>query len=117
MKEIINKIKNDKILFWGFSISLFLIIFNLFYLFLYYQKLPPLIPLFNQLPWGEPRLAELHLIFIPALISFLILIINFIISMNYYSRIPLIARIFCITSSLVSFLAVLFIIRTIQLII
>lgn len=116
MKEIFKIVLGDRILLIGFLISFILIILTLIYILIFYKNLPPFVPLFNQLPWGETKLGEKYQIFIPLLITFLIAIINCFLSFAFYKRIPLISRIFCITSSFVSFLTFLFIIRTIHLI-
>lgn len=117
MKEIIDIAKKDKIIFYGFLVSLILMLLNIIYIFVSYSKLPPFIPLFNQLPWGDLRLGTKEQIFIPFLISLFIMFINYLLAAVFYEKMPLISRHFCVTSTLISALTFLFIIRTIQLII
>ncbi len=115
MKGYINQIKSDKIMLFGFSIGIFLIIISLIFILLTYSKLPPFIPLFNQMPWGEGRLGGLIEIFIPLVIALVIFLINISLASLFYLKIPLISRILCVTSLLVSIFMTLLTIRTIQL--
>lgn len=114
MNALFENIKEDKLLERGFLLNFFIIVISLLYILLYFKNLPPFIPIFNQLPWGEQRIAETIWIFLLPVISFLILGINLISSSMFYKKNPLIARLFSVTSFLVSTLAFLFIVRTIH---
>ncbi|MBI2621125.1 MAG: hypothetical protein HYW63_00570 [Candidatus Levybacteria bacterium] len=116
MKEYFNFIKDDRLVWRIFILTFILIVTTFIYVIINYSKLPPLLPVFNQLPWGEKRLSEAPGIFIPVVIVFIIFIVNLALSAFTYSKSPLIARILAITSFLTSLLAFLFLIRTIQLI-
>ena len=116
MKEYINIIKSDKILRLSLLISLILILTNIVYILLVYRSLPRYIPLYNQLPWGEDRLGTTSQIFLPPMISAIILIFNSIVIVQIYKKIPLISRIMSITTLLVCMLALIFIFRTTQLV-
>lgn len=115
MNAFFRDIKADRILYAGFLISAILIVLAITVTLLFYRSLPPFIPLYNQLPWGESRLGTRIEIFIPSLIGILIFGANITLPPLLYSRIPLVTRIFSITSLLVSLLLLLFIIRLIQL--
>lgn len=117
MKKFYKEIKSDKILFLAFLGGIILISLNLFYILFSYKNLPPLVPLFNQLPWGKARLGFKEQIFLPLVISFLILVGNIFFSSILYKKSALLARMLAITSLLVCFFAFLFVIRTIQLIV
>lgn len=116
MKEIFKTIREDKIAERSFFIGFAIIILGIFYIAFYYQNLPPYLPLFNQLPWGEQRLSKTIGIFIPPLIAFLILILNFFFSSVIYKKTPLLSRILAITSFLIAVLTFLFVIRTVQIV-
>lgn len=116
MKKYFKNLKQDRLIRWLFIISLLLLIITLVTIIISYSKLPPLIPLYNQLPWGESRLSSTIGIFIPLIFSLSILIINFILSAVSYSLSPLISRVFSITTFLISLITFLFTIRTILLI-
>jgi len=76
MKELISILKRDKIVFRLLNLSLVFIAITVLYILFEYRNLPPLIPLFNQLPWGERRLSETPGIFIPEVIVVVIFVFN-----------------------------------------
>ena len=114
MNRFFKNILTDRTTQRGFIFSIIIIALSVFYIAFYYNSLPPLIPLFNQLPWGPQRLSKTIGIFIPPLIALLIFLINLIIASRFYAKTPLLARILAITSFLISILTFLFIIRTVQ---
>lgn len=117
MKEFFKDIKGDKTIAYAFTINIFFIIAAIIYIAFSYGKLPPFIPIFNQLPWGEKRLGNTIMIFIPILIALLILAINIFISTAIYKKIPLISRMLAAISLLTGMLTFLFIVKTITLVI
>ena len=116
MRNFFKYLKDDRLLLRLFIVTVILIIVAIIYILINYSKLPPLLPIFNQLPWGEKRLSQTLGIFIPALVVFLILIFNVIASSVAYPRSPLISRMLAVTSFLTALLMLLFVIRTIHLI-
>ncbi len=113
MKKFITNIRADNITSKGFIISLTLFFITIIFIFIYYGSLPPLIPIFNQLPWGPQRLVPTLGIFIPIIIFTLIYIFNLIFSSIVYTKNPLIARIVAATTLLISIINFIFIIRTV----
>lgn len=113
MREFIKKIQSDKIIGFSFLFSLFLILLSLLAIVLFYSKLPPVIPLFNQMPWGEERLSEKQNIFILPAIALFVFIANFSIASFLYEKMPLVCRIIFTTSLLVCLLMMLVVMRTI----
>jgi hypothetical protein len=113
MKKFFKEIKNDKTIPIAFLSNAFLIIATFIYVLFSYNKLPPLVPIFNQLPWGEQRLGATFTIFIPTTIALLILIINLFLSALIYGKIPLISRMLSAISLLTGILTLLFTIKTI----
>lgn len=112
--NVFDQIKQDKILLRGSILSLSLIVISLITIILYYQSLPPFIPLFNQMPWGELRITKtIWILLIPA-ISLTFFILNLFFASYIYKSVPLVARLFSMTSFLVTVLSLLFIIRTIN---
>lgn len=116
MKESFRRIRNDRILVRFFGGSFFILIITLAYIVFVYRNLPPVLPVFNQLPWGDQRLGPTAAIFIPDLLVFLIFIINLVIAGAIYPKTPLLSRMLAVTSFVVSFLTFLFIIRTVQIV-
>jgi hypothetical protein len=117
MKEFFRDIAGDKTITLASFVNIFFIIFSTGYILFFYGKLPPLVPIFNQFPWGEQRLGSTTMIFIPVLITLLIFGINIFISALIYKKIPLISRMFAGVSLLIGVLTFVFIIRVITLII
>ena len=113
MKEFFRDIFQDKIIISAFYINIFFIIAAIIYILISYGKLPPFVPIFNQLPWGEQRLGSTFTIFIPVLITLLLLAINIFISAVIYKKIPLISRMFAAVSLLAGTLTFLFVVKTI----
>lgn len=117
MKEFFKDIVNDKTIALAFFINILFILAATAYIVFSYGKLPPLVPIFNQLPWGEQRLGATPTIFIPILAAILIFMINIFTSAWIYGKIPLISRMFAAVSLLIGILTFLFIVRTVTLII
>jgi len=117
MKEFFKDIRNDKTITFAILINIFLIIATILYILFFYRSLPPLVPVFNQLPWGEQRLGQTFTIFVPAGISLLILTVNVFASALIYKRIPLISRMLAGVSLLIAILTFILAIRTVTLII
>lgn len=117
MKKFLTDIRADNITSKGFIISFLLSLITFIFIVLYYNSLPPLIPVFNQLPWGAQRLTPTAGIFIPFIIFCLIFLFNLIFSSAIYSKNPLIARFIAATTLILSVINFLFIVRTVFLII
>ncbi len=118
MKDFFNfkEIRSDKIISWGNIVTLIIVLSSLFFIALQFRILPPYIPIFNQLPWGENRLGSTLMIFLPVVGVVIISFINIFISSVIYTKSQIISRMLTISSILSSFLSFLFILRTIQLI-
>lgn len=116
MKEFFKDLRSDKAIILTFFINGFLIITTIIFILVFYRSLPPFIPIFNQLPWGEQRLGATITIFIPVLVSLLILLINLITAAFTYKKTPLVSRMLAAISFLTSILTFLFIIKTVTLI-
>lgn len=115
MKEFFKDIAQDKTIVPAFFINGIFIIVTIIFILFSYRNLPPFIPIFNQLPWGEQRLGSSSTIFIPVLVALLIFIINIFAATFAYKKIPLVARMLAAISLLSSTLSCLFILKTIKL--
>lgn len=113
MKDFIKNIKADKLTYRGFLISFFVGIFTLLIILIVYKNLPPFIPIFNQLPWGEQRLIETIGIFIPLIIFACIFIFNLLFTSLIYSKNPLIARIVAAVTLILAIMNFVFIVKTV----
>lgn len=116
MKEFFKDVTSDKLTYRVFIATLFFILLPLPYILFFYRNLPPYLPVFNQLPWGQPRLAPSWGIFIPSLISLCILIANVILSSVLYKKTPLVSRMLAVISFIIAILTFLFVFRTVQIV-
>jgi len=91
------------------SASFFLLLFSWF-------KLPPEIPLFYSLPWGEEQLVSPFFLWLLPGSSLVIVLINLTFA-SYFSSDQLLTRVLMMTTSLYSFLATIILFRIISLII
>lgn len=107
---------DDKITRLGFVGAFGVMLASIVFVLFYYNRLPPFIPIFNQLPWGEQRLGTTAAIFLPTLIAFLIFLFNLFLSELTYERLPLVSRMIAVTSLSVSIIVFLFMVKTIQLV-
>ena len=117
MNEVFKQVKADKIIRLSMTLACILIVLHTLYLGFFYFSLPPIVPLYNQLPWGEPRLGSRIEIILPLVITTVFFTFNYILLAKLYTTMPLVSRIVSITSLLAAVLSMIFIVRTIQLII
>lgn len=116
MNAAFKQIRADKILRMVMTFSLVLVVFHAVYLAFFFFSLPPVVPLYNQMPWGEPRLGSRIEILIPLIITIVFFIINYVLLAKLYTSMPLVSRMIGITTLLISLVSFIFIIRTLQLI-
>ncbi|HSX09460.1 MAG TPA: hypothetical protein VLF93_04870 [Candidatus Saccharimonadales bacterium] len=116
MNGVSNLVKADKIIRWGMTFAFILLLFQAGFLALFFLRLPPSIPLFNQLPWGEDRLGANYEFILPLAITSLFFLFNYILLRKLYTTMPLVSRIIGITTLLASLLSFIFVVRTLQLV-
>jgi len=93
--------------FWIVFIPLVLALLITLFITIYARFLPPKLPLFYSLPWGEKQLAgSLQLLIIPAAIS-LVTLSNLIISWQLHSSQSFFKNILLFSSLLVSLVLVI----------
>lgn len=117
MNGAFKLILTDKIARWGLMLSGSILLLEIIYIGIVYFSLPPLVPIFNQLPWGEDRLGTRIEIFLPFSVSLFYFILNFYFIARIHQRLPLLSRMLSITTFLIAILSFFFIVRTLQLII
>jgi len=117
MSALIKQLSSDKIVWWSILASLGCLLLSLSFIFLFYKALPPVLPLYNQLPWGTERLGPKLRLLIPVVICFAFLLSNAIISNYVYEKIPVLARILNVTTFLIALLTAVFVFRIIRLVI
>lgn len=114
MNEFFKPLDQDKVLTFGFLFSFACIVFAFVLLLIFYRNLPPVVPLFNQLPWGDDRLGLKIQTFIPLGIALFTLLLNLFLGCFFYKESPLASRILTMASFSVSFFVFIFIIRLLQ---
>lgn len=114
MNGFINIFRHDRIVSASGMLSILLIILSLVLIGFFYIALPPVLPLFNQLPWGEARLGAREQIWLVPGIAFIIFLFNMILSRILYGKVPHVARMTSITSALIAVLGFVFLVRTLQ---
>lgn len=85
----------------------FFIFSQLIILFFTYSNLPPQVPLYYSLPWGEARLASVINLFLFPLFSVLIFIVNSMLAMFYASKIKLLSQLLIIIAFIFNLFALI----------
>jgi len=104
---------NSRVLRW----NLFFICLQVGVLIWKFNSLPPKIPLFYSLPWGNSQLTNNSSLFLLPTISIVFLLINNLFSVSFYKNILLISRLSVITSLIFSFFATITLFKIVFLII
>lgn len=117
MNGTFKLVLEDKITRWTLILSAIFLMLEIISIAIFYFSLPPLLPLFNQMPWGEKRLGGRPEIFLPVLLVIAFLSFNFFVSARLYETAPLLSRILSITTFLASILSFIFVVRTVYLLI
>lgn len=107
MKDNFSELLKDNMVRLLLTASLFLLIIHVFLVAWFYPKLPPYIPFFNSMPWGEARLIPASLILSVPIMITTIFVGNLLISSFLYIKYPLIVRILQFNSLLFIFLSFL----------
>jgi cytochrome c oxidase subunit IV len=117
MKKHFKYLRQDRLILRLFILSFVLLSLAFIYIIFSYSSLPPVLPIFNQLPWGESRLSITPGIFIPPIIALVFIILNMFFAAYSYEKSPLLARLFAVTTCLTGLITLLFVFRTITLIV
>lgn len=100
----------------GLNLAFVFVVIGFLFILIFWQKLPPVIPLYYSLTWGEDQLAPTFSIFILPLFSALILILNFVLNKLLKTQGLLFS--FCLwTAAIVSFLSLFTLVKIVILII
>ena len=116
MNVLIKDLILDKIIRWSMYGIGGLALISLAYLLLLYNRLPPYLPLFNQLPWGEAQIGTRIEVFLPLALALLFALINLLFARFIYHSIPLISRMLGVTAFLALLITFIFLVRMTQLV-
>lgn len=108
MKDFFKHLKKDNILEKSFLYSGILIGITFIFVLIKFFSLPPFVPVFNQMPWGNERIGPSYFIFIPLLTNIVIAFLNYFICSHIYGKSPIMSRIFAVTTLLFTFLILIF---------
>lgn len=108
MKEFFKPLKKDNILEKSFLYSSLLIVITFIFTLIKFFGLPPFVPVFNQMPWGNDRIGPSYFIFIPIFTNILIGFLNATVSSYIYTKSPILSRVFAVTTLLCTFLILIF---------
>lgn len=103
----------DSAIFWSTCVSVFFSLFIIIIWVINLPSLPPQIPLFYSLPWGEAQLVNLNQFIILPSTIILITLLNLIISWHLHPSQIIIKRVLSLSSTLTSSLIFIAAIRII----
>ena len=103
---------NSKIFRW----NIIFIILQIAFLFWKFNLLPPQIPLYYSLPWGESQLAQTSMLFVFPVISLVLLFINHLFAISLIKTSSLLSGILLAISLIFSFLSLIAIFHIVYLI-
>lgn len=93
------------------------IIIQISYLVYTLNALPPKIPLYYSLPWGESRLASFTSLFLLPLYSIIILFINSFLAMIYSKKIKVISQLLMLFSLIFTIFATIALFKSVGLVV
>lgn len=117
MNATFKQLIEDRITFWSFLLSLILFFATSIYIIVNFSKLPPLLPLYNRMPWGYTRLGGKFEIFIPLSIVIIFYIINVLSAFIVYQKAVLLGRMISAVTFAIALCTCIYIIEIIQLVI
>ena len=116
MKKAFKTISQDKMILWGFSLSLLILIAVAIYIVIVYPQLPPVLPIYNRLAWGYSRLGNKPELSIPFGLAILFCTINLFIAAAVYNKVVLISRMIAAISFTLALCTSIYILKIMQLI-
>lgn len=114
-KELTTDIFKDRSIKRVFKYSLFLISLSIIFIVFKFKTLPPEVPLFYSLPWGEKQLAPKFFLFLLPLSSVITLLVNIFFAKKAKEEL-LVAKLLIIGAFLFSLLAIITLFKIISLV-
>lgn len=105
MKGNFKILFKDSFIKYSLILSIAFIVINSLIIIIFYGNMPPYIPFFKSMPWGEERLAFYNTILFFPITSLLVIVVNYFLSILIYKKYTLISRILSANAFLFSFLA------------
>lgn len=83
-KQRLREIAPQRVFVWSWRLNLAVFLVISAVLAISWSHLPPLVPLFYSLPWGEEQLASTLTLPICVVIALVICVVNFLLAIFYY---------------------------------
>lgn len=116
MKEEFKILLSDRMNKYGLFLSIGCILIGFTVFLVMVLRLPPLLPIFYNRPWGQPQLGTPLNLLLLLFMSLAVFFINITLALRFYKSIILLSRILIWVSVLVSLLATVAAIQIILLI-
>lgn len=100
MKDKFSLIMNDRLARIAIIVSMLFLVPTVILIMFFYEKLPPYIPLFNSMPWGEQRLFSSNINIIFPLVLIGVFLANTLFSAFVYKEYVLASRLLMLNSLL-----------------
>lgn len=116
MKNNFNVIFSDRVVLYALILSFLFFLCQIALIGFQYLKLPPVIPLFNSLSWGNERLASTYVIFLVPVVLLIIGVCNFSFAQRFYKKHALLSRmlsynlLLCTILSVIALIQILFLV-------
>jgi hypothetical protein len=99
-----------------FRWNIIFILCQLAILFIKFNNLPPQIPLYRSLPWGESELTPVSSIFILPILSFIIMLFNNLLAVFFLKSSQMFSRVLVVISLICSAFAAITIFQIVNLV-
>ncbi len=109
--------KQDPYLKWPLRLSGLLLLTSFGFLVWFWSKLPPVIPFFYSLPWGEEQLASPLALWISLTATIVITVVNNLLVFILYKKSTYLAQVLSVATFVINLLIAIAIIRIILLVI
>jgi len=107
----------DKTIKTAWTIFGVILLASLLVLFIFWRKLPPQIPLYYSLPWGEEQLAQTFFILILPFSSLVLGLVNLFLAVFFFDKQPLASKILSLAAVVYILLSSLALVKIIFLVI
>ena len=107
MKGRIKLITRDRFITYTLSVTFIFLIITTVLIIFSFRNLPPLVPVFNSMPWGVSRLYDSRIVLVLPLVLAGVVLLNTLLCVSIYKNFTLLSRIVSFNSLLFCLLATL----------
>lgn len=109
-------LSSNPVILWSKRLTISTNILSFLIVGITFTKLPPLLPLWYSMPWGETRLVAPIWLFILPLVTFFIQILNLLVSLKLPDEFLLFTQLLGLTSFIVSLMSIITLVNIILLV-